>query len=245
MEIMAIDQISPDQVVLWQRGPLILTATLIYTWVVMGLLIVGSWLLTRNLTVTGPVSRRQHLLETIIGSIRSTIRDLAGGPADYCLPFIGALFLFILVANLLVIVPGYVPPTSSLSTTAALALCVFIAVPAYGISRTGLRHYLKEYCHPNLFFFPLHLIGQAARTVALSVRLFGNMMSHEKIVGVLLAIAPLLFPVLMQVLGLVIGIIQAYIFAILSMVYIAAGIGEHEPEPAAPNGPGLPERASH
>lgn len=245
MEILALDQISPDQVVLWQRGGFILNATLLYTWLVMGLLIIGSRLLTRNLTITGPVSRRQHLLETVVGAIRAGIRDLAGGPADYCLPFIGTLFLFILVSNLLVIVPGYVPPTSSLTTTAALALCVFIAVPAYGISRTGLRHYLKEYCHPNILFFPLHLIGQMARTVALSVRLFGNMMSHEKIVGVLLAIAPLLFPVLMQVLGLVIGIIQAYIFAILSMVYIAAGIGDTTPAPAAPEIPGLPERTSH
>ena len=136
--------------------------------------------------------------------------------------------------NVLVIVPGFVAPTSSITTTAALAGCVFIAVPYYGIRRNGVLHYLKEYFQPNFIFFPFHVMGEISRTLALTVRLFGNIMSHEKVVGILLAVTPLLFPIVMQALGLLIGVIQAYIFAILSMVYIASALSseeEHAPQP--------------
>ena len=148
--------------------------------------------------------------------------------ADNYIPLIGTLFLFICTSNVLVIVPGFVAPTSSITTTASLALCVFIAVPYYGISRNGLFHYLKEYFQPNFIFFPFHVMGEISRTLALTVRLFGNIMSHEKVVGILLAVTPILFPVIMQALGLLIGVIQAYIFAILSMVYIASALSAEE-----------------
>jgi F-type H+-transporting ATPase subunit a len=141
---------------------------------------------------------------------------------------IGTLFLFICLSNVLAIIPGYVPPTASLMTTAALALCVFVAVPYYGISRNGVFHYLKEYFQPNFIFFPFHVMGEISRTLALTVRLFGNIMSHEKVIGILLSVTPLLFPVIMQALGLLIGVIQAYIFAILSMVYIASAASAQE-----------------
>jgi F-type H+-transporting ATPase subunit a len=149
------------------------------------------------------------------------------GVDDY-VPLIGTLFLFICLSNVLAIIPGYVPPTASLMTTAALALCVFVAVPYYGISRNGVFHYLKEYFQPNFIFFPFHVMGEISRTLALTVRLFGNIMSHEKVIGILLSVTPLLFPVIMQALGLLIGVIQAYIFAILSMVYIASAASAQE-----------------
>lgn len=226
MEILALDQISPDQIILWRQGGIVINATLAYTWLVMALLAGGAALLTRNLAHQGPISRRQLMLESIVSALRQGVSDLGGKRAAICLPFVSTLFLFIFTANALAIVPGYVPPTASLTTTAALALSVFVAVPLYGIRRRGLLAYLKTYAHPNVFFFPLHLISEMARTIALAVRLFGNIMSHEKIIGILLAVVPLFFPAVMQVLGLVIGAIQAYIFAVLATVYIAAAIND-------------------
>jgi F-type H+-transporting ATPase subunit a len=239
MEVLALAQISPDEVVFWQRGFLVVNATLVYTWLVMALLISGAHLLTRHAAATLPIPRRQQFLEAVVTSTRETIRDLAGDQADHCLPFIGALFLFIATSNILAIVPGYVPPTASLSTTAALALCVFIAVPLYGVRAHGFVALLKEYFRPNIFFFPLHIVSQMARTIALTVRLFGNVMSHEKIVGLILAVAPLFVPVVMQIFGLIIGVIQAYIFAILAMVYIAAATSgpDEEEERSDARGP--------
>ena len=121
------------------------------------------------------------------------------------------------------IVPGYLPPTASLSTTAALALCVFIAVSVFGVNRLGIAEYLKRYVSPSIFMLPFNLIGELSRTLALAVRLFGNMMSGAKIAAILLAITPLFFPVIMNAFGLLTGPVQAYIFSILALVYIASG----------------------
>lgn len=228
MEIVALNQISPDQVILWSWGFITINVTIVYTWLVMGILVVGSWLITRNLSTDINVSRWQHFLEVIISTVRSEIREMTKNGADNYVPLIGTLFLFICLSNILAIIPGYVPPTASLMTTAALALCVFIAVPFYGISRNGFLNYLKEYFQPTFIFFPFHVMGELSRTLALMVRLFGNIMSHEKVVGILLAVTPILFPVIMQILGLLIGVIQAYIFAILSMVYIASALSAEE-----------------
>ena len=228
MEIVAVNQISPDQVILWSWGFITINVTIIYTWLVMAILVGGSWLITRNLSTDINTSRWQHLLEVVISTIRSEIQEMTKKGADDYIPLIGTLFLFICLSNVLAIVPGYVPPTASLMTTAALAICVFIAVPMYGISRNGLLHYLKEYFQPNFIFFPFHIMGEISRTLALTVRLFGNIMSHEKVIGILLSVTPLVFPVIMQALGLLIGVIQAYIFAILSMVYIASATSAQE-----------------
>jgi F-type H+-transporting ATPase subunit a len=228
MEIVAVNQISPDQVVLWTWWFITINVTLVYTWLVMAILVIVSWLVTRNLSTEINVSRWQHFLEVVISTIRGEIREMTKKGVDDYVPLIGTLFLFICVSNVLAVVPGYVPPTASLMTTAALALCVFVAVPFYGISRNGVLHYLKEYFQPNFIFFPFHVMGEISRTLALTVRLFGNIMSHEKVIGILLSVTPLLFPVIMQALGLLIGVIQAYIFAILSMVYIASSLGAEE-----------------
>ena len=136
--------------------------------------------------------------------------------------FIGTLFVFIAVSNLLAIVPWYEAPTASLSTTAALAISVFIAVPVFGISEGGLKGYLRSYLQPNFIMLPFNIISEVSRTLALAVRLFGNIMSGGLIASVLLSIAPFFFPIIMSALGLLTGMIQAYIFAILATVYIAA-----------------------
>ncbi len=228
MELMDISQISPDQVVLWTWGFITLNATIVYTWLVMGILVAGAWLITRRLSTEMKITRWQNFLESVVSGIRSEIGEISRERADSYLPLIGTLFLFIALANLLAIVPGYIAPTSSLTTTAALAICVFVAVPIYGIASQGVLEYLKEYVRPTFLFFPFHVMGEISRTLALTVRLFGNIMSHEKVIAILLAVTPLFFPIVMQALGLLIGLIQAYIFSILAMVYIASATQVHE-----------------
>ena len=217
--------LTPDSIVYWQNGIVVVNATLVNTWLVMVVLTVGSWLATRHLTPTGAASRWQTALETIVTLIEGQIGEIAGRHARRYLSFVGTLFLLIVCANLLSIVPGYRSPTGSLSTTAALAACVFVAVPLFGIVQLGVRHYLRQYVQPSVLMLPFNLIGELSRTLALAVRLFGNVMSGEMIVAILLAIVPLFFPVIMQMMGLLVGVIQAYIFAVLATVYIASATG--------------------
>lgn len=214
--------INPDEIILLQWGWFTINSTIFFTWLVMFLLTFGSWLVTRKLTSEGELSRWQNLLEVIVQGINSQIREVSRRDPGPYLPFVGTLFIFIATSNILAIVPGYTPPTSSLSTTAALAICVFIAVPVFGIANQGLVNYLRQYLQPTIFMLPFNIIGELSRTLALAVRLYGNIMSGTIIVGILLTITPLIFPIVMQALGLLTGLIQAYIFAILAMVYIAS-----------------------
>jgi F-type H+-transporting ATPase subunit a len=215
-------EISPDNIVFWEWGPARLNATILYTWLVMALMVLGSWLITRNISSKVEISRGQNLLEVLVDTIRRQIRDISQQDSASYLTFIGTLFLFIALANVLTIVPGYIPPTGSLSTTAALAICVFVAVPLFGIAKQGLGGYLKEYARPTPIMLPFNIIGELSRTVALAIRLFGNVMSGTVIAAILLSVVPFFFPVILQVLGLLTGVVQAYIFAILAMVYIAS-----------------------
>jgi F-type H+-transporting ATPase subunit a len=199
--------------------------TIVYTWVVMLLLAFGSWLVTGRLAQEDqPRSRWQNAFEIVVQAIRGQIRDVCPQDGDVYLPFVGSLFLFIGISNLLDIVPGWRAPTGSLSTTAALAICVGVAVPVFGIQSQGVIEYFRHYLRPSFIMLPFHLLSETSRNLALAVRLFGNIMSGSMIVGILLAIAPFFFPVLMQALGLLTGMIQAYIFAILATVYIAAAV---------------------
>lgn len=215
-------RVSPDNLVLFHFGPVAINATLVSTWGIIFLMVFCSWLVTRKLSTGIHLSRWQNLLEVLVSGMRDQIRDVIGQAPGRYLPFVGTLFLFIALSNLLTILPWYEPPTGSLSTTAALAACVFVAVPLYGISQKGLS-YFKQYVRPNYFMLPFNLMGEISRTIALAVRLFGNVMSGSLIVAILAAIAPLVFPIVMKAFGLLTGLIQAYIFAILAMVYIAAG----------------------
>ncbi|MFW6114836.1 MAG: F0F1 ATP synthase subunit A [Thermodesulfobacteriota bacterium] len=219
---MTMKQISPDQVIFWEWGPVHLNATIVFTWGVMTLLVLGSWLVTRRLSSGTKMSRWQNLLEVIVGYMQKEIKEISQQEVRSYLYFAGTLFVFILVSNLLTIVPGFVAPTASLSTTAGLAICVFVAVPVYGIISRGILGYLKQYIEPTVFMLPFNVMGELSRTLALAVRLFGNIMSGMKVAAILLALAPLFFPIIMHALGLLTGVIQAYIFAVLAMVYIAS-----------------------
>jgi len=216
--------ISPDSVIYWQNGFVVLNATIVFTWIVMGLMTIFSWLVTRRLASDIALSRGQNFLESIVLGIVKQIREISRYQPLRLLPFIGTLFLFVAVSNLLSVVPGFETPTGSLSTTAALALCVFVSIPFFGISRTGFKHYLKNYIRPNPLMLPFNVMGEISRSLALAVRLFGNIMSGSMIAAILLSVAPLVFPVIMHLFGLLTGLVQAYIFAILAAVYIAAGM---------------------
>jgi F-type H+-transporting ATPase subunit a len=227
---MDIRIISPDEVIYWQWGLFSLNATILFTWAVMAFLVIGSWLITRGLTSDAKISRWQNFLEIIVKYIQNEIRAVSNQDSEIYLTFIGSLFLFIGTCNFLMIIPWYEPPTASLSTTAALAICVLIAVPIYGIRQRGLFGYLKLYAQPSIFMLPFNIMGELSRTLALAVRLFGNIMSGNKIVAILMLIVPFVFPVLMQLLGLLTGMIQAYIFGILAIVYIASATGAQQRE---------------
>lgn len=219
-------QLSPDQTIFWQAGPIVLNATIVYTWLVMAILTGGAWAVTRGLTSAERPSRWQATLEALVTFLREQIREITDQDPSPYLPFISTLFLFIVTANLISIVPRIESPTGSLSTTAGLALLVFLAVPMYGIRERGVRGYLKSYLEPTPIMLPFNIISEFSRTVALAIRLFGNVLSGRILVAIMVSIIPLIIPVALQVLGVVVGVIQAYIFAILATVYIASSARE-------------------
>jgi len=214
--------LSPDMIVYWQFGFIKLNATIVFTWGLMLLLTTSSMLITRKLSKELERSRWQNFLEIIVTGIEQQIKDVGLHEANKYLGFLGTLFLFLVAASVCTIIPGYEPPTASLSTTMALALTVFIAVPIFGIAERGLGTYLNSYMQPTALMLPFNIISELSRTLALAVRLFGNMMSGAMIIGILLTITPFIFPIVMTALGLLTGMVQAYIFSILAAVYIAA-----------------------
>ncbi|WP_339367128.1 F0F1 ATP synthase subunit A [Picosynechococcus sp. PCC 7002] len=215
-------QITPDNIIFYQYQFVVINATLVYTWLTMALLVIGAAWVTKKLVVRPKLPPWQNFLEIVVDGIYQHIAEVNQQEPEPYLAFVGTLFLFILTANLLTVVPGYQAPTGSLSTTTALAIAVFIAVPIYGIRQRGILGYLKSYLQPTPIMLPFQIIGEFSRTLALAVRLFGNIMSGNLLAAILLALVPLFVPVAMNLLGLVFGVIQAYVFAILALVYIAS-----------------------
>ena len=222
--------LSPDQVIFWQLGFFKLNTTIAFTWALMLVLAGGSRLITRNLSTGLDRSRWQNLLEIVVTGIEEQIKEVGLSQPQKYLGFLGTLFLFVGAAALCTVIPGYQPPTGSLSTTAALALCVFVAVPFFGIEEQGVGDYLKSYMKPTVLMLPFNIISELSRTLALAIRLFGNMMSGAMIIAILLTITPFIFPIIMTVLGLLTGMVQAYIFSILAAVYIAAATRVRRPK---------------
>jgi|SRR5665647_1590423 len=219
--------IDPSEILYFEWGFVRITATLVFTWILMIILATVSYMVTRNIKVEGEISKGQNILEALIETINSQIKQISQQEPGKYLPFIGTLFIFILVSNVLSIVPGFISPTGSLNTSIALALCVFISVPVYGIADKGIIGHLKEYIKPTFIMLPFNIISELSRTLSLAIRLYGNVMSSSIIVAILLGVVPLFFPVVIQALGLLTGVIQAYIFAILAIVYIASAT-EHK-----------------
>ncbi|PIQ51650.1 MAG: F0F1 ATP synthase subunit A [Comamonadaceae bacterium CG12_big_fil_rev_8_21_14_0_65_59_15] len=232
-------RLSPDEIILWQYGFVKLNATIATTWALMLVLSVGAKLITRRLSTDHTRSRWQNLLEIVVTGIEKQIEDVGLRHPRKYIGFLGTLFLFVAMASLCTVIPGYEPPTGSLSTTAALALCVMVAVPLFGIEDQGLGGYLKSYLKPTAIMLPFNIISEVSRTLALAVRLFGNMMSGAMIIGILLSITPFIFPIVMTVLGLLTGMVQAYIFSILAAVYIAAATHVRKSKPKAEPAPNI------
>jgi F-type H+-transporting ATPase subunit a len=221
-------RLSPDENIFWQYGFVVLNNTIITTWALMFVMAIGAMLITRNLKTEGDITRWQGFLEIVVTMIQQQIKEVGlHNPRKY-LAFIGTLFLYIAVSNLCMIIPMYEAPTGSLSTTTALAISVFVAVLYFGIEEQGLGGYLKSYLQPTFIMLPFNIISEFSRTFALAIRLFGNIMSGTMIVGILLTIVPLFAPVFMDLLGLLTGMVQAYIFSILTTVYIAAATRTRE-----------------
>ncbi len=212
-------------------GPLTVTETVVTTWGVMGAILIVALIIRTRLSARNP-GRAQQICEALIGWLEDEIRAIIGREPAPFIPLIAAIFIFILVSNL-VSLAYFKPPTADITTTAALAFVVFLAVPFYGIMLTGPLNYLKTYTQPYWPMLPLNIIGAFARTLALAMRLFGNMFSGEILVGVMLALVPFLLPLPLMFLSLIAGTVQAYIFAVLTMVYIAGAVRtveRHQPK---------------
>jgi len=212
---------------MFMLGPVRITEPVVITWGIMGVLTVGSWLATRTLTLDP--SRRQAVIELIVGVIADQIREtMRVEPAPY-LRLVATLFLFILAANWSSLIPGLEPPTAHIETDAALALVVFVAVIYFGIRARGLGGYLKTFAEPTIIMVPLNVVEVMTRTFSLIVRLFGNVMSGVFIIGIILSLAGLLVPIPLMALDLLTGAVQAYIFTVLAMVFIASVVATESP----------------
>jgi len=213
----------------FQIGPVEISTPVVTTWGIMAVLGLGSWLLTRRLALRP--SRTQAVLELIVTTIDAQIASVVAGDPARLRPLIGTLLIFILTANWSSLIPGVEPPTAHLETDAALALIVFVATIVAGVRANGALGYLKSFANPTWVMIPLNLIEQVTRAFSLMVRLFGNVMSGVFVVGILLSLAGLLVPIPLMALDLLTGAVQAYIFAILALVFIGSAIEEgHSPE---------------
>ena len=203
-------------------GPLVITSTVVTTWAIMALLWLVSLFITRRLgTEPGPL---QAAVEGVVCTIEDAVSDVAPQHAGQIMPFIGSLWVFLVVANLTGLIPGLHSPTRDLSATAALAIIVFLSTHWFGIRTQGLKSYLRHYLSPSPILLPFHLISEITRTVALAVRLFGNMMSLEMAALLILLVAGFLAPVPILMLHIVEALVQAYIFGMLALIYVAGGI---------------------
>jgi F-type H+-transporting ATPase subunit a len=213
--------------VVFTLGWLRITTTVVTTWGLMLVFGIGCWLATRQLSADNP-GLVQTALEGAVQSIEAAIDGVLPGRAELLLPFIGTLWLFVAVANLTGLVPELHSPTADLSTTAALAFLVFLSVHWFGIRSSGVKDYLRHYLTPSPILLPFHVLGEFSRTLALAMRLFGNIMSLEMAALLVLLVAGLLVPVPVLMLHIVEALVQAYIFGMLALIYIAGGMQSHE-----------------
>jgi F-type H+-transporting ATPase subunit a len=212
--------------ILFHLGKVPIARAVVTTSAIVLVLGVVSWAITRRLRERP--GRWQTALEAIVASVAGQVREVVGRDPGPFLPVLGTLFLFIAIANLSTVVPGVKSPTASFETPAALAIVVFFSAHVYGIGERGLRKYLGSYLKPNPLMLPLNILSEITRTFSLMVRLFGNMMSHELVLGILATIAGLLVPIPFMALGILVGLIQAYIFSILATLFVGAAVGAVE-----------------
>jgi F-type H+-transporting ATPase subunit a len=212
--------------VLFHLGPVAVTRPVVTTWGIVAVLTLASWLLTRRLELHP--DRRQTAMEAIVVGVMAQIESVIGrNPRPY-LPLLATLFTFLVSANLSGVLPGVEAPTGKLETPAALALIVFGAVHYFGIRARGPLGYLASFAKPKLIMLPLNLVSEVTRTFSLMVRLFGNIMSGEFVIALVVALAGLFVPIPLMALEILIGLVQAYIFTVLATVFIGAAVDSGE-----------------
>jgi F-type H+-transporting ATPase subunit a len=204
-------------------GPVRISDTVVTTWIVMAGIVFISWLLKRRLSLQP--SPAQEIVEALFETTERTVREVLPVEPWLAMPVIGTLWLMIGFANLAGLVPGLTTPTADINTTCAFAAISFSMTHIVGIRTRGVKGYLAHYREPSWLLLPFHVIAELTRTVALAIRLFGNMLSGDMIAVILLGVVGFLVPIPFALLHVVIGIIQAYIFGILTLVFIAGGIG--------------------
>ena len=215
-----------EENLLIELGPLVITSTVVTTWVIIGLIWICSWLITRRLHIDpGPL---QAATEGVVTSIEDAVAAIDAQHAQRIMPFIGSLWIFLVIANLSSLIPGVHAPTRDLSATSALAIIVFFSTHWFGIRIQGLKEYLRHFLSPSPILLPFNLISEITRTIALAVRLFGNMMSLEMVALLILLVAGFLAPIPIMMLHIVEALVQAYIFGMLALIYVAGGIQSHK-----------------
>ena len=215
--------------ILFRIGPIPISRAVVTTWIIMGAIVLVAWLGMRHARVQGG-STLQVILETVVETLEQQIREIVRRDPGPYLPLLGTLFIFLVCANLSAIVPGAKPPTGRIETPAALAGIVLLSTHYFGIRMRGLGRYLQRYTKPSIILLPLNVLSEITRTFSLMIRLFGNMMSHEIVIAIVVLLAGLLLPIPFMLLGILIGLIQAYIFTILAAVFIGAAVGSIEAE---------------
>ena len=217
-------QASPlTSTLLFHIGPVAITRPVVTTWIIMAVLTLVCRFVTRRLSMLP--DRRQEVLEGIVTGIIGQIEDVIRKDGRPFLPLVGTLFIFLVVANLSGVLPGVEAPTGKIETPAALALIVFFSVHYFGVRARGLRGYLASFAEPKLIMLPLNILSEITRTFSLMVRLFGNIMSGEFIIGLVVALAGLFLPIPLMALEILVGLVQAYIFTVLATVFIGAAVG--------------------
>jgi F-type H+-transporting ATPase subunit a len=221
-----MNQSPLESTVLFHFGVIPITRTVVTTWGIMAVLTILCWIGTRSFRVVG--GGWQAVIETVVTGIEEQIEALLGGGAGRFLPLLGSLFIFLVVANVSGIVPGVKAPTASIETPAALATMIFLSVQFFGIRTRGLGPYLKGYLKPNPALLPLNVLSEITRSFSLAVRLFGNIMSDDLVLAIVVALAGLLVPIPFMAFAILVGLVQAYIFTVLAAVYIGGAIGAIE-----------------
>ena len=217
-------QASPlTSTLLFHIGPVAITRPVVTTWIIMAVLALVCRFVTRRLSMLP--DRRQAVLEGIVTGIIGQIEDVIRKDGRPFLPLVGTLFIFLVIANLCGVLPGVEAPTGKIETPAALALIVFFSVHYFGVRARGLRGYLASFAEPKLIMLPLNILSEITRTFSLMVRLFGNIMSGEFIIGLVVALAGLFLPIPLMALEILVGLVQAYIFTVLATVFIGAAVG--------------------
>jgi len=212
--------------ILFSIGPVPISRAVVTTWLIMAVLLIVVRVVLRKPQVRAGAA--QTALEIVVETISHQIRAILGRDPWPFMPLLGTLFIFLVVANLSAVLPGAKPPTGHIETPAALAGIVFLSVHFFGLHTRGAADYLRHYIEPNPFMLPLNVLSELTRTFSLMIRLFGNMMSHEFVLAIVVFLAGLLLPIPFMLLGILIGIIQAYIFTVLATVYIGAAVGSVE-----------------